>query len=158
VRGVEHDGHVLGAVAEDGTSLLDEQAMAKSAIPREKVGSIVETARQSCRDEAIAVRGARWIIDVSNRTVVAVYDAPPSEWSAAVLATIFRKMGSHRILAAAPAISAAVIPSIARHVDEVVCVDRVQDPAMMAMLYRDRRDPSDREAVDLLSLQPKTNA
>ena len=158
VREIEHGGRVLGAVDEDGTSLLDEKAVSQSAIPREKVGNIVEASRQSCRDEAIALRGARWIIDVSNRTVVVVCEAPTSEWPAAVAAAMFRKMGSPRIVTAAPAISAAVVPSIARHVDEVVCVERVQDPAMMAMLYRNRRDPSDREAVELLSLQPKANA
>jgi len=151
VRQVEHDGRALGAVAEDGTSLIDEQAVSQRAIPREKVANLVEAARQSCRDEAISLRGARWIIDISNRTVVVVSESAPSEWPTAVAATMFRKMGPRRIVAAVPTISAAVAPAIARHVDEVVCVERVEDPAVISLLYRDGREPSDREAVDLLS-------
>jgi putative phosphoribosyl transferase len=151
VRQIECDGRPLGAVAEDGTSLIDEEAVSRSALDRKTMQTIVAAARQACRDESILLRGARWIIDISNRTVVLVSEGATSEWPTAVAASMCRSMGARRIVAAAPAVSAAAVPAMARHVDEITCVERVQDPTAIAMLYRDRREPSDREAVDLLS-------
>jgi putative phosphoribosyl transferase len=151
VRQMESDGKAVGAVAEDGTTLVDDQVVSQLAISREALGGSIESARQLCRDESISLRGARWIIDVGDRTVVIVSDGITSPWPTAVAASLLRGMKARRLVAATPAISTRAIEATARHVDEFVSIEQVEEPRLVALLYRDPREPSDAEALELLS-------
>jgi predicted phosphoribosyltransferase/nucleotide-binding universal stress UspA family protein len=150
VRQVQCDGEILGAVSEDGIFLKDDRIASKLNLSIEALGTMVKDARESSREESIRFRGARWIEDVTARTVIVVGDGFTTEWPFAVAAKMLRDAGAKRIVAASPAVVSGAPEAIARYVDEWACLERA-DAASIRLLYRDDREPSDTAAKALLS-------
>jgi putative phosphoribosyl transferase len=152
VRQIECDGQFIGAVAEERTVVLDDARMSRLAIPADTLDGLVREARRLSRAESVGFRGARWIGDVADRTVIVVSDAATTEWPTLAAAKVLREGGARRIVAACPAIVRGAAERMARHVDEVACIERPSDAASFECLYRKGREPTDREALDLLSM------
>jgi putative phosphoribosyl transferase len=151
VRLVECDGQAVGAVCEEGTCLFDEATVSKLAIPIETLGTVIGESRRLCRDESLRLRGARWIGDVGDRTVLVVTDSISSPLPAAASAKVLRAMGARRVVVATPGGTFAALEALGTHVDATTCLDRVREPAGIDVLYRDAQELSDAEAAAMLS-------
>jgi putative phosphoribosyl transferase len=151
VRQIECDGQPIGAVGEERTVVLDDPLVSRLAIRAEALNGIVHEARRLSKAESVGFRGARWIGDVTDRTVIVLGDAAATQWPTVAAAKVLRDAGARRVVAAYPAIHRRAAEAIARHVDEVVSTEQVVDGASLQCLYRKSREPSDRDALDLLS-------
>jgi predicted phosphoribosyltransferase len=151
VRQVECDGLAVGAVAEDGTFVGDDAMLERQKVAPATLRGVVHLARDLTREDVKRVRGTRRIADVSGRTVIAVTEVLTSEWIVAVAAKLLREMGSLRIVTATPALTENAADVVLRRAGEAKCLEQLRNGAAVAMFYRDAREPSDREAADLLS-------
>ncbi len=145
---LECDGAAVGAVSEEGTVVVDHPKVAKLKVALDALGTVTHDARQWSRDEAIKLRGARWIGDVTGRAAVVVGDGSTTDWPFAVAAEVLRASGATRVIAASPAFAGETGATVSRDLDEWIGT-RV-DSAAKPFLYRDKREPSDAEANALL--------
>jgi len=148
---IECDRSLIGAACEEGTFALDDRRVVELRLPPRDLEAIVEKGRDMAQNEAVRLRGARWIGDTSGRTVIVVTDELASEWAAAACAKALGSLGAREVVVASPAGVSQAARALARHAALVTCLEEVRDPDEINALYRDFRSPSEREALDLLA-------
>ncbi len=152
-RSVVRDGRVVGAVCEDGTVYLENlEARAERPTGDRSDAEAAEHAHSELLEEARRLRSPRWPHDAQAGTILVVSDAILTAAPCIAAARALGRIGTHRLVAAAPVASFGAREALESVFDRVMVVQLVEDGFPLARLYGDRSDPNDRAVIERLAL------
>jgi len=147
-RALAFDGCVLGAVCEDGTYYIDPSGN-RTQSTYESAGT--PRAHAELAEEARRLRSPRPRDGSEAGTILLVSDAILEAAPTIVAAQVLRRMGPHRLVAAAPVASVAARDALSKVVDGVAVVQMLEESVPLGQVYRDISNPSDDAVVERLA-------
>jgi putative phosphoribosyl transferase len=141
----------IGAVAEDGTAVVDTVTARHLRVTAEEIDRILDREVRELSRRTELFRDARRSRDVRGRTVIVVDDGLATGLTDLVAVRALRARGAETIVVAAPVASAESLELLSDEADEVVChtVPRVLDG--VGRWYADFTQVSDAEVLALLA-------
>ena len=140
----------MGAVAETGAVVLNEDIIGAAGLSREVVRTATESQKQAIALRISLYRGGRGLAGLENKVVLLVDDgvATGATMKAAVIALKEQKIA--RLVVAIPVGPPETVALLRTMVDECVCLE--QPPLFMSVgaHYMNFTQVSDQEVVDLL--------
>lgn len=109
----------VGAVAEDGSLLMNEEVLAALGGDEWRAAAI-EAAREECRRRVIDYRGGRPLPAIAGREVILIDDGIATGLTMACAVRSVRTHGASRIIVAAPTASHEAVSVLRGIADEVV--------------------------------------
>lgn len=141
----------VGAVAEDGTGVLDPSSAARLGMTQAKLDATLARESRELRRRVERYRDGRPQTPVRGRTVIVVDDGLATGLTDLAAVRALRKRGARQIVVAVPVGSSEAVSMLAEEADRVVCLE-VREPLYgVGMWYRDFAPVSDEEVVALLS-------
>ena len=146
----------IGAVAEDGTAILDNQLISYLGVSREYIKEETERQKQEIRRRLKLYREDTSYPDLKGLDVIVVDDgiATGSTMKAA-LASV-KNRGAARITVAIPVGPPSTIEELEKMADRVVCIYTPEFFQAIGEFYRDFSQTSDEEVIGFL-LENKRN-
>ena len=140
----------FGAVAEDGTVVVDRELARRLGLGAERVAEIVERVRAELVERGRRYRGARAAVSVAGRTAIVVDDGLGTGVTMEAAVAAARSRGAVRVVAAAPVSSTEAAERLRRVADDFVCP--VVDPFFTGVgaYYGEFPQLTDEEVVALL--------
>jgi putative phosphoribosyl transferase len=141
----------IGAVAEDGSRVVDERVVRSYRIPDAYVEAETERQLAEVRRRARVLRGERPAIPIEGRVCIVVDDGVATGATLEASLRLVRGRGAQRVIAAIPVGPPDTIRRLSAVADVVVCP--LQPPHFMAVggWYRRFEQVADEEVVELLS-------
>lgn len=140
----------IGAVAEDGTFILDEDIVRQVNVPKGYVEEEVERMRQEIQRRLIRYRGDVPYPDLKNREVIVVDDGVATGSTLKAALKLLRRRGAKSVTVAVPVGPPDTIHELEKLADRVVCL---HTPAMfyaIGQFYEDFSQTNDEEVTELL--------
>jgi putative phosphoribosyl transferase len=141
----------IGAIAEDGTRVLDSAALAALDIDNEMLESMLEREAAELRRRVDVYRGARAALPLAGRTVIVVDDGVATGVTDTAALRAIRRQDPRRLLLAVPVCARDSLSRLQGEADEVVCL--VAPPLLygVGQWYRDFAQVSDEEVIAALA-------
>ena len=142
----------IGAVASwgDHERLLDERSIAYLGVSEAYIERAVEAQLAEVNRRLLEYRGTTDPPNVAGRTVVLVDDGIATGYTTRAAALALRNLKAAKVLLAVPVGPPDSLEAIRPYVDELVCL-RTPEPFMaVGYWYRDFRQVSDAEVIELL--------
>lgn len=141
----------IGAVAEDGTVLLNHELIAQCELAPEQVNAAIAIARDKVEDYVRIFRHGD-LPYVTGKTVILVDDGIATGETLKVAICWLREMNhrAEKVIVAVPVCSPRVITELAELADEVVCLCVPQDFIAVGQYYSDFSQVSEMEVLDIL--------
>jgi Predicted phosphoribosyltransferases len=146
----------IGAVAEDGTCVIDAEAIAVLRIHNGELDAIVAREEAELVRRVSAYRGDRPPLDLEGRIVIVVDDGVATGVTDTAALRAVRHQSPRRVVLAVPVCSPDVLGRLREEADEVVCLRVPPLLRGVSQLYRDFSQVSDEEV--LVDLQPRADA
>lgn len=141
----------IGAVAENGSRLLDTDIIAHLRIPRDYIEQITQQQQREIARRGQVYRGRHKPLDTHGKSVIIVDDGVATGATMLVTLQALRQQGAHTLIAAAPVISTEALERISELADRVAYVQAPRFFASVGGFY-DRFDQvSDAEVRELLA-------
>ncbi len=140
----------IGAVAEDGTYLLDSSTVDMLGVPQSYIKSEVENQKAEIKRRLKKYRGDAPSPELANREVILVDDgvATGSTLKAALLS--LQKIGAKSVTVAVPVGPADTIRELKKQADRVVCLHTPEPFYAIGEFYENFDQTSDEEVTELL--------
>lgn len=146
----------IGALAEDGTCVVDQEAATVLGLGNGELETIVARESAELRRRVEAYRGERPAPELTGRSVIVVDDGVATGLTdTAALRAVHRQHPSHLVLAV-PVCSPEALERLTAEADEVVCLTAPRLMRSVSQHYLDFAQVSDREVLD--ALQSRANA
>lgn len=143
--------YAVGAIAEDGTTVLDDAAISATRMTREQLQQTVRSADRELRRRVDLYRNSHPIPDVRGRTVIVVDDGLATGMTALAGVRAARAVGAGEVVVAAPVGSHEAVRLLEREADAVECLLVPPEFLAVGTWYRRFEQVSDREVRDLLA-------
>lgn len=141
----------FGAVAADGTLVLNEAVVRAYGVDEATVARVAEETRREVERRARAYPGGWPLPELEGKVVWVVDDGLATGYTARAAIRMAREGGARRVTLAVPVSSAATLSDVAPEVDEMwVLVVQEARSFAVASFYDDFHDLSDAEVVGLL--------
>jgi len=141
----------FGAVAWDGTLVLNEALVSILGLSTQVVQQCVSRTRDIIRERLRKFRGDRPMPDLKGKQIVLVDDGLASGFTMLVAVQSVKKTSPDRVMVAVPTASESAIELVAPSVDELLCLNIRSGPVFaVADAYEDWYDLSDEEVIDFL--------
>lgn len=140
----------LGALAEGGETVIDEDRVALTRTSPQALREVVEREAAEVERRVRRYRGARPRPEVRGRTVLLVDDGVATGGTARAALRALRKRGPARLVLAVPVASTQSLGELAGEADEIVCVEPAPHLHAIGAWYDDFRPTYDEEVVELL--------
>jgi predicted phosphoribosyltransferase len=141
----------IGAIAEDGTRVLDREAVAALGIEGETLEAIVARESAELRRRVAAYRGNRPATSLQGRTVIVVDDGVATGVTdTAALRTICRQR-PQRLILAVPVCAPDSAARLRAEADELVCLIEPEQLYGVGQWYEDFTQVSDSEVLAALA-------
>jgi predicted phosphoribosyltransferase len=140
----------VGAIAEDGTAVLDESSASAVGMTQAMLDETVTREAAELQRRVEQYRGSRPAVPVSGRTVIVVDDGLATGLSDLAAVHALRKRGADRIVVAVPVGSRESVRTLAEAADEVVCLVTPRVLFGVGLWYEDFSAVSDEEVLALL--------
>jgi len=141
----------VGAVAEDGTAILDPQSAGMHGMTQAMLEETLAVESRELRRRVERYRDGRPSIPVSGRTVIVVDDGLATGLTDLAAVRALRKRGARRIVVAVPVGSSEAVSMLAGEADRVVCLEIPRRLFGVGMWYRDFSPVSDEQVEALLA-------
>lgn len=146
----------IGAVAEDGTRVIDPEAIAVLRIRNGELGAIVAREERELLRRVRAYRGDRPPLDLEGRTAIVVDDGVATGVTDTAALRALRRQRPRRIVLAVPVCSPDALERLRAEADQIVCLRVPRLLHGVGQWYRDFTQVSDEEVLD--ALQPRADA
>lgn len=141
----------LGAVADDGTSILNEDVIKKDGISREQIEYEVNQVKSNVKQRSLRYKGERPSLGLTGKIAIIVDDGLASGITMTVAVESVRHRRPREIIVAVPVASATGYKRAAAAAGRVVtCAIATMPKFYLADFYRNWRDISDDEIVHSL--------
>jgi len=117
-----HEELALGAVADDGSVVLNPGIVAVTGLGAEAVETLAQRQALTLVRRAADLRAGRPATPVEGRVAVVVDDGMATGATMRVALEVVRRRGPHTVVAAVPVASAEAVDAVADAADRVVCV------------------------------------
>jgi putative phosphoribosyl transferase len=146
----------IGAVAEDGTCVIDAEAIGVLRISNGELDAIVAREAAELVRRERAYRGDRPPLDLGGRTVIVVDDGVATGVTDTAALRAVRRQDPRRIVLAVPVCSPDALERLRIEADQVVCLRVPRLLRGVSQWYSDFSQVSDEEVLD--ALQPRADA
>ena len=146
----------IGAVAEDGTLVIDPEAIAVLRINNGELDAIVAREAAELVRRVRAYRGGRPPLDLGGRTVIVVDDGVATGVTDTAALRAVRRRDPRRVVLAVPVCSPDALERLRIEADQTVCLRVPRLLRSVGQWYGDFSQVSDEEVLD--ALQPRANA
>ena len=140
----------LGAIGEDGTMVLDQQAMAAYGISREQIIPVAHREADELDRRRTLYRGDVPPAEVRGRTAVVVDDGIATGVTATAASRVLKAQGASRVILAVPVCPAGSEGRIDGDIDEIVALSEPARFGSVGAWYDDFSQTTDDEVVELL--------
>jgi predicted phosphoribosyltransferase len=140
----------VGAVAEDGTYILDEDVLRQVYAPSDYITAEVERQRQEIHRRLIRYRGNVLYPDLKNREVIIVDDGVATGSTLKAAIRLVRNKGARKIIVAVPVGPPDTIGELKKLADQVVVLLTPEPFFAIGQFYADFDQTSDEEVIELL--------
>ncbi|MFR9802347.1 phosphoribosyltransferase family protein [Pseudonocardia sp. RS010] len=140
----------MGAVGEDGVLVLGERVVHAMHVSESELAEVERRARAEVERRAARFRRGRPRLPLQGRTAVLVDDGVATGSTAQAACRVARAHGAARVVLAVPVCAPDAARALRHEVDELVCLDVPEWFGAVGQFYRDFRQTSDEEVVDLL--------
>jgi putative phosphoribosyl transferase len=157
LRAPRRPGFALGAIAEDGTCVVNEPLVRVLGVSDEELSHVKGRARDELTKAVLRVRSRYPVIPVEGRTVILVDDGLLTGASAATAARVLKGRGASRVVLAAPQATPEGCDTVRPEVDDLVLLG---PPCGIETVERRSvdRDTTDDDIVELLSRSRQAEA
>ena len=140
----------MGAVAEDGTGVIDQATVSALGVTEDELRSIIDRETAELRRRVALYRGERPAFDLAGRTVIVVDDGVATGVTdTAALRAVRRHQPEHVVLAV-PVCAPEVADRLAEEADEIVTLLTPRSLDGVGRWYRDFSQVPDDEVLRLL--------
>ena len=145
----------IGAVAEDGTAILDDSIVGMLQVSKGYISEAVERQKLEIKRRLLRYRGDVPYPSLKNREVIVVDDgvATGSTLKAAIMS--IRKKGARTIIVAVPVGPPDTVQKFSRLADRVVCLRMPEPFYAIGEFYDDFEQTEDEEVIKLLKMNKK---
>jgi predicted phosphoribosyltransferase len=141
----------FGAVADDGTIILNEEAVKRIGLSRQQIEYEASRVRAEIKRRSILYRGDRPLVRVGDRIVMIIDDGLASGYTMMAAVESVRHRRPREIVVAAPCASALAVKQLEKIADRVVtCSTSFMPRFAVAEFYRHWYDLSDDEVIRYL--------
>ncbi len=142
----------MGAVAETGTTLFNEDVINALGITQAQLDREVEAQQEEIRRRQVLYRGARALPPIAERTIMLVDDGIATGATLFASVSAVRSLGPARLVGAIPVGPRETIERVRQLVDELVVLEAPELFFAVGNHYADFRQVQDDEVVQYLSL------
>lgn len=141
----------FGAVAPDGTIVLNEEMVAYLGLAADEIGKIAATVLKEVRRRMREYRSGRPLPDIKGKTAILVDDGLATGYTMIAAARALRRERPGKVIVAVPCSPETSVRRLEKEADEVICL-AVQEhgPFAVASYYERFPDLSDEEVKKLL--------
>ncbi len=145
----------IGAVAEDGTAIIDDRLVRMLQVSKGYISEEVERQKTEIKRRLLKYRGDIPYPRMANREVIVVDDgvATGSTLKAALLS--IRKKGAKAVIVAVPVGPPDTISELKRMANRVVCLSTPEPFYAIGEFYEDFEQTEDSEVIELLQMNKK---
>ena len=145
----------IGAVAEDGTLLLDESLVEMLGVPQSYIEEEVERQKIEIRRRLKSYRGSASNPQVNGREVVLVDDGVATGSTLKAALRSLRKQGAKPLVVAVPVGPVDTVEALKQEADRVVCLFTPEPFYAIGEFYDDFEQTTDEEVTELLNRSNK---
>ncbi|HWR57924.1 MAG TPA: phosphoribosyltransferase [Thermodesulfovibrionales bacterium] len=146
----------IGALSETGAVSLNKRIIESYGIDEEYIRSEISRERKEVERRAALYRGDRGIPLLSGKVIILVDDGVATGATIKAAISTLKEENLSRLVAALPVASRKAEREIGQMVDEMVCLSAPDDFMAVGNYYRDFRQVSDDEVIDILRGQGVT--
>jgi len=146
-----HEELAMGALAGDGTWVLDEELIAQLGIDAEALHGVARREIDELKRRELAYRAERPEPDLRGKIVIVVDDGLATGATMRAAATALRRRGPAAIVAAVPVAAPRTVALLRGIVDRVVCVRTPEPFHAVGLYYANFEQTSDDEVRRLLA-------
>jgi putative phosphoribosyl transferase len=146
----ENPEYGIGALAEDGASVVDENAVDQLGIGAEELRTILTHMHSELNKRIERYRGKGTPLPLEGRTVLLVDDGLATGRTAQAAAQCLRRPGAARVILAVPVAAPGAVRELLESVDQVISVHAPAAMWAIGFWYDDFRPTSDAEVAMLL--------
>ena len=143
----------IGAVAEDGTVVVDPEAVAVLRVGRQELDAIVAEEVAELSRRVRAYRGDRAPLDLEDRTAIVVDDGVATGLTDTAALRAVRRRRPRRLVLAVPVCAPEALERLRAEADEVVCLLVPRRLGGVSQFYRDFSQVTDEEVLRDLQLR-----
>ena len=139
----------FGAVADDGTTIINQEVLKKINLNEKQVNYQVSKVRNDIQQRSLLYRGSRPISIVSDKTAIVIDDGLASGYTMMAAIESVRRRQPKQVIAAVPAASATAVRQVEKIADRVVTVVTAFAPKFyVSDFYRYWNVLSDKEGLE----------
>ncbi len=141
----------FGAIADDGTIILNEEAIRRIDLSRQQIEYEASKVRAEIKQRSILYQGNRPLVTVNGRTVIIIDDGLASGFTMIAAVESVRHRRPKEIVVAVPVASAMALKQLEKVADKVVtCTTGFMPKFYISDFYRYWHDLSDDEVIRYL--------
>ena len=141
----------FGAIADDGTIILNEQAVKRMGLSRQQIEYEASKVRAEIKQRSLRYKGDRPLVGVSGKTVIIIDDGLASGFTIMAAVQSVRHRRPREIVVAVPVASAVALKQVERIADKTVtCAIGYMPKFYISDFYRHWHDLSDDEVIQYL--------
>ncbi|MFQ6122730.1 MAG: phosphoribosyltransferase [Dehalococcoidales bacterium] len=141
----------FGAITDDGTIVLNEEAVKKTGLSKEQINYQVSQVRAEIRQRSLLYHKDRPPSRVSGKTVIIIDDGLASGFTMMAAVESVRHRRPREIIVAVPVAPATAVKQIEKIADKVItCVTGFMPEFYVSDFYKYWHEPSDDEVMQCL--------
>ena len=141
----------LGAAADDGTVILNEEAVKRIGLSRQQIEYEASRVRAEIKQRSLLYKGDRPLVRMSDKTALLIDDGLASGFTMMAAVESVRHRRPKEIMVAVPVASAMAVKQIEKIADKVItCYTGFMPKFYVSDFYRDWHDISDDEVLRYL--------